>query len=212
MKIQKSLKIISVVAGVLVLLTVAVFLILASMLLDPKPEITRQQPRPEDISVQSRILGQLLRNFTQRNIPETATLKLTPKEFQSVIRCADLAAKQEIPPSGYKPELCPGFLKLTVPYNTGQQWLFGGWIIGNFSLKISKQQEQLSIEVLNAEIGKFKLSQTKAQTIVDGQLEKLKNHPNYDRFDKLVESIAIDDEGNLILVYRPRNAVFLFKR
>ena len=209
----KALKIVSYTAGTAVLLTVAVLLLLANMLLDPKPQSSPAQLTGEDFKIQNRILGHIFRSLTKRKVPETAELKLNPQEFQSVIRCADLiAGEQEIPLRDYQPSLSQGRLILTVPYDTKQKWLFGGWIISHLELKVSKQDEKLDIEVLSAKAGKFKVSNETAQKIVDNLAEKLRQSRGYERFDKLVETLSIDRDGILTIKYRPRNAIFLLKR
>ncbi len=210
---KKGLKIASAVAGALVLLIVAVFLYLADMLLDHRPETAQEPLTKQDFEIQNRILGQIFRSITSRKAPEVVELKLTPADFQSVIRCADrLPRQQEIPLRDYQPALAPGKFRLTVPYNTKQNWLFGGWIIGRFELKLHKESEKLSVQVLSAEAGKFKIANETAQKMLDEQLDKLRRHPNYEKFDKIVESISIDSNGNMTIRYRPRNAVFLLNR
>ncbi len=210
---KKSLKIASAIAGGLILVIVTVFLIFAAMLLDKKP-VTPQAPlTADDFEVQNRILGQIFRSITSRKAPEIAVLKLTPEEFQSLINCADRFVNiRGVPLREYRPALSDGEFLVTAPYNTGKNWLFGGWLIARFRLKITKDGEKLDVTALQASVGKFKLANETAQKIFDAQLQKICSGSDYERFNRIVESVSVDGEGNLIIRYRPRNAVFLLKR
>ena len=182
---KKSLKIASAIAGGVILVIVTVFLIFAAMLLDKKP-VTPQAPlTADDFEVQNRILGQIFRSITSHKAPEIAVLKLTPEEGEFLV---------------------------TAPYNTGQNWLFGGWRIARFRMKITKDGEKLAVTVLQASVGKFKLANETAQKIFDAQLQKICSGSDYERVNRIVESVSVDGEGNLIIRYRPRNSVFLLKR
>ena len=210
---KKIFKIVSSAVGIFVLVTVAVFLVLAEMLLDPRPPSSPVQLKTEDLVIQKRILGEIFNSIVSRQAPEIATLKLDPREFQSVVRCADLiAGNQKVPVRDYRPAIGQGRLNLTVPYDTELGWLFGGWIIARFELQISKEGRDFDVQVLSAAAGKFKISNGIAQKILDKQLEKFRKSSKYERFDKIVETISIDRDGILTIRYRPRNAIFLLKR
>lgn len=204
------------VLAVLIIGFLAMTLVLLALLFSPAPKPRPLVPGPEDFAVQNRIIGRVIREVAQKNPPAESTVVLSPAEFASLLRVADgsfavgqaISGKQKtLPPRYYAPKLIGRQIDLVVPVDTGSGWLFGGWVIAELSVAVEKDEDELDVKILSCRVGKYRLSPEFASEVADNVIEQLRQDPNYQLFDRVVKSVKINDDGNLVITYRPKEAL-----
>ena len=186
----------------------AVLLVAAAagaLLLSPWREIPAVDPRKEDFILQNKLLRRFFREFSDRKkLPERSTLKLTPEEVNSLFRTAANFQGKELPfpVRYYRPAFSDkGVFSLTIPLRT---WI--GAIYTDAAFTITKGPEGLKAVPVSLKVGRILLpccDDGIAARLIASQIAEAGKDPNYELFDRAVESISFDGK-HLVVIYKPR--------
>ena len=213
---RKWLWIVAGISGGLLLLVLIAALAVAALLFGGGREFPVDPLRPEDYALVGKLTGRLLTEL-RTGKPADSELVLTPKEVESVLRLADngvsLGAmpKRATPP---KPKWHSfryenGRFELVAPVETGVDWLWGGIIMVETSVRPEKEDETFTLNVSRFKAGSITLPDFIVKRMRERSLEDFRNRKEYRQFDRCVKSIRIDGEDNLRVVYRPGELVKL---
>ena len=182
----------------------------AALFLSPWREIPPVSPRQEDFLLQNKLFGRFFKEFSDRkNLPERSVLKLTPGEVNSLFRIAANFQNKELPfpVRYYRPAFSDkGVFSLTVPLRT-----WAGTVYTDAAFTIVKGPEGLKVTPVLLKVGRLPLpceGDGVAAGFVGSKVAEVGKDPNYELFDRAVESISFDGK-HLVVVYRPRKLVSL---
>lgn len=203
--------------GGLVLLVLVAALIVASLLFGGEREFPVDPLRSEDYTLVGKLTGRLLTEL-RTGKPAESELVLTPNEVESVLRLAANGASLGVMPKGgaapggmtpYHIRYENGRFETVAQLRTGLNWLWGGVIMMDTSVRPEKQDEMFDLDISRIKTGSITLPDSLVQWRRKQALEELRNRKEYRQFDRCVKSIQIDDENNFHIVYRPAELVKL---
>ncbi len=196
--------------GGLILLGLVAALIVSSLLFGGGREFPIDPLRPEDYALVGKLTGRLLTEL-RTGRPVESELVLTPKEVDSLLRLADNGVSLGTMPKGAAPGTTKqqnlryenGRFEIVAPVQTGQEWLWGGVIVVDTSVRPEKEDESFTLDISRVKAGSITLPDFIVERMRKQSLENLRSQKEYQQFDRCVKSIRIDDENNLHVVYRP---------
>lgn len=205
-KRKRLLTAVAIVLGAVLLIGIAG----AALFLSPWREIPPVSPRQEDFLLQNKLFSRFFKEFSDRkNLPERSVLKLTPGEVNSLFRIAANFQNKELPfpVRYYRPAFSDkGVFSLTVPLRT-----WAGTVYTDAAFTVAKGPEGLKVTPVSLKVGRVSLpcdGDGIAAGFVGTKVAEAGKDPNYELFDRAVESISFDGK-HLIVIYRPRKLLGL---
>ncbi|MGE4564497.1 MAG: hypothetical protein AB7F32_06485 [Victivallaceae bacterium] len=191
-------------------------LIPLSMLFSRRPNYPVPPLEPADWSFQTKLLLREMPRIMKSKPGETATMTLSPEEVNSVLRFAanrgNLAGlfNPGAKPGGaldgslQKMRYADGEFEIFYAYDTGYPILFGGHIILMVNGKAEvKPGGEVILQPSRVKVGAFPVDNETAVKYARDGLRKAEKSSGWEDFKSIVESMRIDDQGNLVIVYRP---------
>jgi len=198
-------------AVLLILILLPLFMLFSSRPNFPVPPL-----EPEDWSFQTKLLLREMPRIMKSRPGEVATMTLSPDEVNSVLRFVanrgNLAALFNpavksggaLDGSRQKMHYADGEFEIFYDYDTGYPIFFGGHIIARVNGKAEvKPGGEVVLMPREVRIGAFPIGNETAVKYARDGLKKAEKSSGWEDFKAIVESMRIDEEGNLVIVYHP---------
>ncbi len=212
-KKSKKFKILWLSSAVILLVLI---LIPLALLFSPRPNYPVPPLESADWSFQTKLLLREMPRILKSKPGETATMTLTPEEVNSVLRFVanrgNLAALFNpgaksgggLDGSLQKMRYADGEFEIFYAYDTGYPILFGGHLIAevNGAAEVKPGGEVIFSPRL-VKVGAFPVANATAVKYAREGLKKAEKSSGWEDFKAIVESMRIDERGNLVIVYHP---------
>ncbi len=187
-----------------------------ALLFSPRPNYPVPPLEPADWSFQTRLLLKEMPRIMKSRPGETATMTLTPDEVNSVLRFVanrgNLAALfnpgaksgDALDGSLQKMRYADNEFEIFYAYDTGYPLLFGGHIIARVNGKAEvKPGGEVILQPSRVKVGAFPVANETAVKYARDGLKKAERSSGWEDFKAIIDSMRIDEKGNLVIVYRP---------
>jgi len=196
---------------VLCFLLLLLILLLVAAVFGRNEKPVAESAKIEDMSVQMRISQRIIKEILAGK-PAESTIRLNPAEMAALLRGADTTSaivltsigKQNIlPERKYLVKFANGKFDILYPLETKYKWLLGGVIWADLSFEPVKDGDSFRLKVYRFKLGYVPLPVKLVERSIDELIKRKQSEADYQRFNRYVKTMKIDDDTNFVVTYRP---------
>lgn len=205
---RRSLKVrMSLWTAALLLALFLLFLLISLLVFSPYRRVKEAVLDGRQYRTLSRVTSRVASQTFRRDPPAEARLRLRPDEVNDLLELARSASGvgRGLPPPwsfhvSYRPN---GVFYFTVPLDAAPGWLFGGKIYARGAFRLEKQDEKLLLEIPELRLGRAGISIPGGGMFANRTGEDALKGALPPGFDEAVKEFYAEEDGTLVLVYRP---------
>lgn len=209
----KKLKLWQTISLILVLVIFSLFFSLAFLLFSKSPDFTKPQLQMADNLVGMRYVWQIVGSAQKaENSAQWVSLQIAQTDVMKLVRLgangADFLAIAGIKIKNFDSKI---FEKGEIDY-IGRDFkikfklyegIFNQAILAEVYANLQYFNDELFVEVKNAKVGKFSLSENICKKFADRIKAEIIQNKNYSLFQSVVNEIKVDQAGNIVILYNP---------
>jgi len=196
---------------VLFFLLFLLVLLLVAAVFGRNEKPVKESAKVEDLGIQMRVSQRVVKEILSGK-PAESTIRLNPAEMAALLRGADttsavvltsIGKQNALPERKYLVKFANGKFDILYPLETKYKWLLGGVIWADLSFEPAKDGDTFHLKVYRFKLGYVPIPVKLVERSIDELIKRKQSEADYQRFNRYVKTMKIDDDTNFVVTYRP---------